>query len=140
MSNFNAHVRGDRVKWFITVIAFLLVGVLICGLMTSWFKDFNPYCWFGHDYDENGICTKCGEEEPEEVTDEEETPTVAAVRYLFASLGEGVPSSSIALMSSVMPMVTSKVSWSMSSDQSTATFTAVDPFILLQQLTHLCGA
>ena len=129
MSNFNAHVRGDRVKWFITVIAFLLVGVLICGLMTSWFKDFNPYCWFGHDYDENGICTKCGEEEPEEVTDEEETPTVAAVRYLFASLGEDVPSSSIALMSSVMPMATSKVSWSMSSDQSTATFTAVDPFV-----------
>ena len=59
--NFRQHVQSDRAKWAVVTVAILALAVLITGLMTSWFKDFNPYCWFGHTYDEEThVCTKCG--------------------------------------------------------------------------------
>ena len=65
--NFRQHVQSDRAKWAVVTVAILALAVLITGLMTSWFKDFNPYCWFGHTYDEEThVCTKCGAEEPAE--------------------------------------------------------------------------
>lgn len=63
------HIRGDKSKWVVTAICFLLIGVILCSILTSGFKDFNPYCWFGHEYDENGACVKCGALKP--VEDEE---------------------------------------------------------------------
>ena len=48
-----------------TCIAVLLVAVLICMVLTQGFKEWNPYCWFGHDY-ENDVCVRCGAEEPAE--------------------------------------------------------------------------
>ena len=124
MSNkLRSHVVSDKIKW---IIAFVLIALLCIGTSLTVVK-----LWIKPDLFEKKT---------------DETETVAVMRYTFASLGEGVPSSSIALMSSVMPMATSKVSWSMSSDQSTATFTAVDPFMwsisfggFSRKLTHLCG-
>lgn len=72
--NFGQHVRSDRSKWAVTAIAILLIGVILAAILTNGFKDGNPYCWFGHDYDENGICIRCGEEKPVEVQPEPETP------------------------------------------------------------------
>ena len=97
---------SNKIKW---IIAFVLIALLCIGTSLTVVK-----LWIKPDLFEKKT---------------DETETVAVMRYTFASLGEGVPSSSIALMSSVMPMATSQVSWSMSSDQSTATFTAVDPFM-----------
>lgn len=70
--NFGQHVRSDRSKWAVTAIAILLIGVILAAILTNGFKDGNPYCWFGHDYDENGICIKCGAEKPAEQPDEED--------------------------------------------------------------------
>ena len=70
--NFGQHVRSDRSKWAVTAIAILLIGVILAAILTNGFKDGNPYCWFGHDYDENGICIKCGAEKPAEDPDKED--------------------------------------------------------------------
>lgn len=61
-----SYYRDTKKGFGICAVCFLLVAVLLCGMMTSWFKDWNPYCWFGHDYDEDGVCQKCGEEKPAE--------------------------------------------------------------------------
>lgn len=85
-NRFNAHVRSDRAKWAVVTVAILALAVLITGLMTSWFKDFNPYCWFGHTYDEEThVCTKCGAEEPED-TAEEPVLEESVVVYDFAAV------------------------------------------------------
>lgn len=60
MKAYAAHVKSDRAKWIIVAVAILVIAVILCGIMTTWFSDFNPYCWFGHKY-ENGVCTKCGD-------------------------------------------------------------------------------
>lgn len=66
MKSYRQHVRSDATKWFVTTIAILLIGVILTGIMTEGFTDFNPYCWFGHEYGEDGICIKCGTEKPAE--------------------------------------------------------------------------
>ncbi len=64
--------RDTKKSFGIVAVCFLLVAVLLCGIMTSWFKDWNPYCWFGHEYDADGVCTKCGELKPVDEEDIEE--------------------------------------------------------------------
>lgn len=61
------HERKDTVKWVLVALALLLVGAILCGLMTNWYKEFNPFCWFGHNYGDDGECSRCGKpaEEPE---------------------------------------------------------------------------
>lgn len=66
MKTYRQHVRSDATKWAVTALAILLIGVILAGIITDGFQDANPYCWFGHEYDENGICAKCGEEKPAE--------------------------------------------------------------------------
>lgn len=79
MSNkLRSHVVSDKIKW---IIAFVLIALLCIGTSLTVVK-----LWIKPDLFE-------------EKTDE--TETVAVMRYTFASLGEGVPSSSIALMSEV---------------------------------------
>lgn len=56
--------RDTKRGFGIVAVCFVLIAVLLCGIMTSWFKDWNPYCWFGHEYGEDGICGKCGAEKP----------------------------------------------------------------------------
>lgn len=81
-----SYYRDTKKGFGIVAVCFLLVAVLLCGMMTSWFKDWNPYCWFGHDYDEDGICQKCGEEKPVEEEDDKEDNALA-----FAGVsGQGI--------------------------------------------------
>ena len=49
----------------IAFIAILLVLILVGGIIGGLYY-FNR-CLFGHDYDENGVCTRCGAEKPDEV-------------------------------------------------------------------------
>lgn len=60
------HERKDTVKWVLVALALLVVGAILCGLMTNWYKEFNPFCWFGHSYGEDNKCTRCGAEKPAE--------------------------------------------------------------------------
>ena len=68
MSNLRYHVASDRRKWaFVFIALLLIVAVLVTGILSDWFTNWNKYCLFGHDYDENGICTRCGAEKLDEV-------------------------------------------------------------------------
>ncbi len=71
MKTYRQHVKSDGVKWVVTTIAILLIGVILTGIITEGFTDFNPYCWFGHEYGEDGICIKCGAEKPAEDPDKD---------------------------------------------------------------------
>ncbi len=70
MSNysFRAHAASDHKKWIVVSIAILLIiAVIVTGVLTDWFVNWNKYCLFGHDYDDNGVCTRCGAEKLDEV-------------------------------------------------------------------------
>lgn len=68
-----SYYKNSNSKKFIAItICFVLIAIILCGMMTSWFQDWNPYCWFGHSYNEEGICTKCGAEQPAEVVEPED--------------------------------------------------------------------
>ncbi len=75
-SDLYRHVKSDRAKWVFMGLAIVLIcAVLITGILTNWFNDFNRFCLFGHTY-VNGFCVKCGEQEPEK-TDELVSTVVA---------------------------------------------------------------
>lgn len=60
MKTYRQHVISDGKKWVVVFLAILLIVVAITCYVTDGFTNFNPYCWFGHNYNENGICTNCG--------------------------------------------------------------------------------
>ena len=77
MSNysFRAHAASDRRKWIIVTIAILfIVAVIVSGCLTDWFTNWNKYCLFGHDYNEDGKCTRCGAEKLDEVQKDKKDP------------------------------------------------------------------
>lgn len=46
MSNFRTHQRNDAIKWAITAIVFvLIVGVIILGVLSSWFTNWDVSTW-----------------------------------------------------------------------------------------------
>lgn len=61
---FYKHKRNDCIKWVAVFLAIILLAVGVIAALTQGFKSANAYCWLGHDYDENGICTRCGAEKP----------------------------------------------------------------------------
>ena len=46
MSKLDKHMRRDGVKWFFVLLAFLLIGVILCGILTDWFSDWNKFGLF----------------------------------------------------------------------------------------------
>lgn len=125
--NFRQHVQSDRAKWAVVTVAILALAVLITGLMTSWFKDFNPYCWFGHTYDEEThVCTKCGAEEPEETEDETES-VESVIVYDFAAVKTNTlgDTPSVSTMMAVQPLAANPVSMTFDKDKTTVTFSVV---------------
>ena len=125
--NFRQHVQSDRAKWAVVTVAILALAVLITGLMTSWFKDFNPYCWFGHTYDEEThVCTKCGAEEPEETEDETES-VESVIVYDFAAVKTNTlgDTPSVSTMMAVQPLAANPVSMTFDEDKTTVTFSVV---------------
>ena len=68
-NEFYEHKKSDRVKWVLTLIAFLIVGVALAAVITHGFKTATP--WEKQDKEhehhyEDGICTECGEAQPEQ--------------------------------------------------------------------------
>lgn len=125
--NFRQHVQSDRAKWAVVTVAILALAVLITGLMTSWFKDFNPYCWFGHTYDEEThVCTKCGAEEPEKTEDETES-VESVIVYDFAAVKTNTlgDTPSVSTMMAVQPLAANPVSMTFDDDKTTVTFSVV---------------
>lgn len=63
------HEKSDSVKWVLTLIAFIIVGVLLAAVITQGFTTANPWGWpdkeCEHEY-VDGICTECGEKQPEQ--------------------------------------------------------------------------
>lgn len=65
-------MKKGTLKTVAVVLAFLLLGTAVVACMTQGFKDWNPYGWFDskedceHEYGEDGKCTKCGKEKPDE--------------------------------------------------------------------------
>lgn len=62
--------NNNSKKFGAIAVCFVLIGIILCGMMTSWFTDWNPYCWFGHDYDDEGICERCGYVKPADEVDQ----------------------------------------------------------------------
>lgn len=83
----HSHVRSDKVKWVLVFLALLVVGAILCGLITNWYKEFNPFCWFGHDYGEGVVCVRCGKDKPIENESNYEQPEVliSEPHQMFAS-------------------------------------------------------
>lgn len=46
----------------IVVTAIVLAGVIAFLVCTDCFTNWNKYCQWGHDYGENGVCSRCGKE------------------------------------------------------------------------------
>ena len=55
-------IKSRSKLWF--ALAVLVLAAILCGIMTQGFKDFNPYCWFGHKFNKSDVCTRCGAEKP----------------------------------------------------------------------------
>lgn len=72
MKSYKQHVRSDATKWVLTAIAIVLIAVMLTAIITDGFKDGNPYCWFGHDFGEDDVCTKCGAIKEAEVKEDEQ--------------------------------------------------------------------
>ena len=36
------HESGDKIKWILTLIAFILVGVMLTGVICGWFEKKEP--------------------------------------------------------------------------------------------------
>ncbi len=71
-NNFYSHVNADKKKWIMVAVCFVLVGVILCAIMTSGFQDWNPYGWFGNEEDIVG-------------SDSNDTALVAGKTYAMAS-------------------------------------------------------
>ena len=50
----------------IIVVAVILTAVILTAVCTDGFMHWNNYCLFGHDYDESGVCVRCGKDKPTE--------------------------------------------------------------------------
>lgn len=82
--DFQKHKRNDSIKWIAVFLVVILLATGVAAALTQGFKEANPYCWFGHDYDESGKCVRCGKEKPVD----EETADVASAHgesMLFAT-------------------------------------------------------
>lgn len=60
-----AQTTKSKTKIWVTVAALALAAIL-CGIMTQGFVEWNPYCWFGHKYNEANVCVRCGKDKPED--------------------------------------------------------------------------
>ena len=79
----------------IALVAILLIAVIVCGVITHGFKDWTTCGCFGHKYDDNGVCVRCGEDKPKE-DDKAITDSVV----LGGSQGNGMVMASAKLLNS----------------------------------------
>lgn len=102
--SFRAHAASDRRKWVAVTIAILfIVAIIVTGVLTDWFINWNKYCLFGHAYGENGICTRCGKEKLDEVEGANDEYEEAAVNG--GGLATVLPGNGISLMATKMDRI-----------------------------------
>lgn len=122
-------MKKGTLKTVAVVLAFLLLGTAVVACMTQGFSDWNPYGWFDttedceHEYDEDGKCTKCGEEKQETACVMSITPhNVEGLSLLYAPLSvansvETLSSAEETTTAQVVATLTSgkasKVAWSL---------------------------
>ena len=58
----------SKTNWLIAclVIAFILIFAIVGCLIASAVKNVNVICLFKHNYDDNGVCIRCGKDKPTE--------------------------------------------------------------------------
>lgn len=119
-----AHAASDRKKWILVTIAILLlIAIVVLIITTNCFTDWNKYCLFGHDYDDKGVCTRCGAEKPDEVEKPSKDPDENNVEDKDNVNGGGVatvlPGNGIRLLATKMapmagvPTSVAENSWSL---------------------------
>ena len=119
-----AHAASDRKKWILVTIAILLlIAIVVLIITTNCFTDWNKYCLFGHDYDDKGVCTRCGAEKPDEVEKPSKDPDENKVEDKDNVNGGGVatvlPGNGIRLLATKMapmagvPTSVAENSWSL---------------------------
>lgn len=87
MSRLYYHEKKDRAKWaIVTLTLLLIIAVIVTGVLSDWFTNFNKYCVFGHDYADDGKCSRCGKVKPIENEPEQEQPQLNAVAYASKNL------------------------------------------------------
>lgn len=72
--------KKNTFAWIATLVAILMLAVAVTAAITQGFKDWNPWGWFDKEQVEetcehvytDGICEKCGEEEPSNIVIEDE--------------------------------------------------------------------
>ena len=82
------HKRNDCIKWIAVFLAVILLATGVAAALTQGFKEANPYCWFGHDYDESGKCVRCGKEKP--VEEEKEVADTSGMVTDTVYAGNGI--------------------------------------------------
>lgn len=94
--------KGTKIA--IGVIAVVLVAILVVGILFGAYY-FNR-CLFGHDYGEDGICTRCGKEKLDEVQKEKDPESAndkeAAVNG--GGMATVLPGNGIQLLAAKMPL------------------------------------
>lgn len=75
---------NSRTKLWIS-LACIVLAVILCCTMTHGFADWNPYCWFGHNYDATDVCKRCGADKPVEEPVEAAEPEQANGNVIFQS-------------------------------------------------------
>ena len=79
MSGLSYHVASDKRKWaVVSIVLVLVIAAIVMMPLTNMFTDFNKYCLFGHTYDDNGICVKCGAEKLDEVKPDDKNEEAVA--------------------------------------------------------------
>ena len=82
------HKQSDCIKWIAVFLAVILLATGVAAALTQGFKEANPYCWFGHDYDESGKCVRCGKEKP--VDEEKEVADTSGMVTDTVYAGNGI--------------------------------------------------
>lgn len=91
----NQHMVSDKRKWGLVFTALALVIIfLVVMVWSSFFTEWNRYCWNwaffgGHNYDENGICVRCGAEKLDEVKPDDKKDDAAVRGGAALSVPEG---------------------------------------------------
>lgn len=81
MGSLENHVKSDTVKWILTLIGFILVGVMLTGIICGWFDEKDPATEKEKTVETGGLVV-----DPE--TDEDAPVSLSVMRIASADYGE----------------------------------------------------
>ena len=94
------HKTHDAIKW---VAIFLIVILLAVAVFALCVQVFNLQCKIAHDFDENGICVRCGAEKPIDEDKPADDDTEQAADGGGMAMGENFIGNGIMLLSTDIP-------------------------------------